>query len=205
MSLIPIDDAAKTKLMFNQCNKLKHIFLKGIGNADWDFTTGNVINLPAIDDDSIRYIINNASEVTGLKVTFPRTIEQFNRIITKEEFNTFKAKGWSLYGTDGEVTDIGGGGGKIDVAAANGLKFGYSSKLIPELDFSKCTNLSYMFTYSTIKDFSSVNTSKATDFSYIFNYCRLGVDFRTTANWDTSNVTNMSYSFSNIAQDIGDV
>ena len=81
-----------------------------------------------------------------------------------------------------------------NVTNMNGM-FNYCIQLntIPQLDTSKVTNMSYMFSNSTVTTIPQLDTSKVTNMSYMFSGCSK----LTMIQLDTSNVTSMEYMFSN--------
>lgn len=177
--------------------------------VDVDFTiAGKLETINQIKDDIRAAILSkggNLPKETAFK-TYANGVRSIptdilNQDITVTDNGVYRAdEGYSGLGT---VT-VNLNTNKIDVAAA-GIKFGYSNALSSMLDFSNCTDFSRMFCYSSIKDLSLVDVSKAKDISYIFNNCTKGIDFRTTADWDTSKVENMRSAFSNVSGDTSDV
>ena len=72
--------------------------------------------------------------------------------------------------------------------------FNSCSKLttIPQLNTSKVTNMSYMFSNSTVTTIPQLDTSKVTNMSNMFNHCS---NLTTIPQLDTSNCNNMSSMF----------
>ena len=81
-----------------------------------------------------------------------------------------------------------------NVTNMNGM-FYYCIQLntIPQLDTSKVTNMSYMFSNSAVTTIPQLDTSKVKNMSYMFSGCSK----LTMIQLDTSNVTSMEYMFSN--------
>lgn len=80
---------------FTGCRSLSNIRIKNLANCDWDFVTVEGAALPAIDAESINYLLNNVSDVTedGYTVRLPKLHEAE---VDPAAIANAEANGWTV-------------------------------------------------------------------------------------------------------------
>lgn len=95
-------DDGQTSYVFRGCNNLAQVHFRSLNNGDYDFVSSTNFKLLSLNDDSIRYAVNNAANLNGSShyMKFNKTIAYLNNLFSASELSSFSSKGWILKGTD---------------------------------------------------------------------------------------------------------
>lgn len=103
--------AANTYMAFVECSKLADIRLKNLNHGDWDFTNWHT-NLPALNQESVEYLINNLFDLNTVIPPDANGNEQYDNPLVKTASITCPAA-WNSYITNTMISNAGAKGWTI--------------------------------------------------------------------------------------------